>query len=113
LVFGAYSLRRTNETLIYRRNGNLRAVQLSLGGFARRAAEPASCRIPAAVRLLADAQALTDNIENPEKVRRNVIEVALDYLAVGIDPRETNLRPIRIARACRTYSALSQYRPAF
>lgn len=41
--------------------------------------------------LLADAQALTDNIENPEKVRRNVIEVALDYLAVGIDPRETTI----------------------
>lgn len=34
----------------------------------------------------ADAQALTDNIDNPEKVRQNVIEVALDYLACGIDP---------------------------
>src|ERR1700686_4910257 len=41
--------------------------------------------------LLADAQALTDNIDNPEKVRRNVMEVALDYLAVGIDPRETTI----------------------
>jgi len=39
--------------------------------------------------LLADAQALTDNIHDPEKVRRNVVEVALDYLAVGIDPDET------------------------
>ncbi|MGO4570412.1 tryptophan--tRNA ligase [Microvirga sp. 2TAF3] len=36
--------------------------------------------------LLADTQALTDNAHDPEKVRRNVIEVALDYLAVGIDP---------------------------
>lgn len=36
--------------------------------------------------LLADAQALTDNAHNPEKVRRNVMEVTLDYLAVGIDP---------------------------
>ena len=36
--------------------------------------------------LLADAQALTDNADDPEKVRRNVLEVALDYLAVGIDP---------------------------
>lgn len=36
--------------------------------------------------LIADAQALTDNAENPEKVRRNVLEVALDYLAVGLDP---------------------------
>ena len=35
--------------------------------------------------LLADAQALTDNIDDPEKVRRNVMEVALDYLAVGIE----------------------------
>jgi tryptophanyl-tRNA synthetase len=42
--------------------------------------------------LLADAQALTDNIDNPEKVRRNVMEVALDYLAVGIDPRETTFK---------------------
>jgi tryptophanyl-tRNA synthetase len=39
--------------------------------------------------LLADAQALTDNIDSPEKVRSNVMEVALDYLAVGIDPAET------------------------
>ena len=41
--------------------------------------------------LLADAQALTDNIDNPEKVSRNVMEVALDYLAVGIDPTETTI----------------------
>jgi tryptophanyl-tRNA synthetase len=41
--------------------------------------------------LLADAQALTDNIADPEKVRRNVLEVALDYLAVGIDPDETTI----------------------
>ena len=34
----------------------------------------------------ADAQALTDNIDNPEKVRQNVIEVALDYLSAGLDP---------------------------
>ena len=39
----------------------------------------------------ADAQALTDNIENPEKVRQNVIEVALDYLAAGLDPSKTTL----------------------
>lgn len=41
--------------------------------------------------LLADAQALTDNIHDPEKVRRNIVEVALDYLAVGIDPDETTI----------------------
>ena len=39
----------------------------------------------------ADAQALTDNIENPEKVRQNVIEVALDYLAAGLDPERSTL----------------------
>jgi tryptophanyl-tRNA synthetase len=41
--------------------------------------------------LLADAQALTDNASDPEKVRRNVLEVACDYLAVGIDPAETTI----------------------
>ncbi len=39
----------------------------------------------------ADAQALTDNIDNPEKVRQNVIEVALDYLAAGLDPKRSTL----------------------
>ena len=41
--------------------------------------------------LLADAQALTDNADNPDKVRRNILEVALDYLAVGIDPAKTTI----------------------
>jgi tRNA synthetases class I (W and Y) len=41
--------------------------------------------------LLADAQALTDNAHEPDKVRRNVPEVALDYLAVGIDPTKTTI----------------------
>ncbi len=40
---------------------------------------------------IADAQALTDNMENPEKVRQNVIEVALDYLACGLDPEKVTL----------------------
>ena len=39
----------------------------------------------------ADAQALTDNVDNPEKVRQNVIEVALDYLAAGLDPNRSTL----------------------
>lgn len=39
--------------------------------------------------MIADAQALTDNMENPEKVRQNIIEVALDYLACGLDPEKT------------------------
>lgn len=41
--------------------------------------------------MIADAQALTDNADNPEKVRQNVIEVALDYLAAGIDPKKTTI----------------------
>ena len=40
---------------------------------------------------IADAQALTDNMENPEKVRQNVIEVALDYLACGLDPMKSTI----------------------
>ena len=41
--------------------------------------------------MIADLQALTDNAENPDKVKNNVIEVALDYLAVGIDPKLTTI----------------------
>ncbi len=41
--------------------------------------------------MIADAQALTDNADNPEKVRQNIIEVALDYLSVGIDPEKTTI----------------------
>ena len=41
--------------------------------------------------LIADVQALTDNFNNPEKVRKNVREVAIDYLSVGIDPKKTTI----------------------
>lgn len=41
--------------------------------------------------MIADAQALTDNAENPEKVRQNIIEVALDYLSCGLDPEKSTL----------------------
>ena len=41
--------------------------------------------------MIADAQALTDNADNPEKVRQNVIEVALDYLSAGLDPAKSTL----------------------
>ena len=41
--------------------------------------------------MIADAQALTDNFENPEKVRQNIIEVALDYMSCGLDPAKSNL----------------------
>ena len=41
--------------------------------------------------MIADAQALTDNFDNPEKVRQNIIEVALDYLSAGLDPSKVNI----------------------
>jgi hypothetical protein len=41
--------------------------------------------------MIADAQALTDNAEHPEKVRQNIIQVALDYLACGIDPAKSTI----------------------
>ena len=41
--------------------------------------------------MIADAQALTDNAEHPEKVRQNIIEVALDYLACGLDPQKSTM----------------------
>lgn len=41
--------------------------------------------------MIADAQALTDNFDNPDKIRKNIVEVALDYLSVGIDPTVSTL----------------------
>ncbi len=41
--------------------------------------------------MIADAQALTDNADNPEKIRQNIIEVALDYLSAGLDPAKSTL----------------------
>ena len=41
--------------------------------------------------MIADAQALTDNFEHPEKVRDNILEVAMDYLSVGLDPSKTTI----------------------
>lgn len=41
--------------------------------------------------MIADAQALTDNADNPDKVRENIIEVALDYLSCGLDPEKSTL----------------------
>ena len=41
--------------------------------------------------MIADAQALTDNADNPEKVRQNIIQVALDYLSAGLDPSKVNI----------------------
>ncbi len=41
--------------------------------------------------MIADAQALTDNADNPDKIRENIIEVALDYLSVGLDPKKVTI----------------------
>ena len=64
--------------------------------------------------MIADAQALTDNAEHPEKVRQNVLEVALDYLACGIDPEKSttgkihHLHPVRRAAADPTDQLLHE-----
>ena len=51
--------------------------------------------------MIADVQALTDNYEHPEKVRENVMQVAYDYLAVGIDPDEMyHIRAIIYSTNC-------------
>lgn len=51
--------------------------------------------------MIADAQALTDNADNPEKVRQNIIEVALDYLSVGLDPiKSTIFIQSQVAELC-------------
>lgn len=55
---------------------------------------------------IADVQALTDNFDNPEKVRQNVVEVALDYLSVGLDPSKTT---IFIQSRIGELSELTQY----
>ena len=41
--------------------------------------------------MIADSQALTDNADNPEKVRKNILEVALDYLSAGLDPEKSTI----------------------
>ena len=41
--------------------------------------------------MIADAQALTDNFDNPEKIRQNILQVTLDYLSIGIDPAKSNI----------------------
>ena len=49
--------------------------------------------------MIADAQALTDNAEHPEKVRQNIIQVALDYLACGIDPHFISWPPMSMMKS--------------
>jgi tryptophanyl-tRNA synthetase len=56
--------------------------------------------------MIADTQALTDNANNPEKIRNSLMEVALDYLAVGIDPKKTT---ILVQSAIPALSELTMY----
>ena len=62
-----------------------------IGSLKRRVALQNSGEFDAVNIMIADAQALTDNFDNPEKVRQNIIEVALDYLSAGIDPSKSTI----------------------
>ena len=50
-----------------------------------------TCKFDEIYIMIADAQALTDNADNPEKVRQNILQVALDYLACGLDPNKVHI----------------------
>ncbi len=62
-----------------------------VGSLKRRVALQNSGEYEKILIMIADAQALTDNFDNPEKIRQNIIEVALDYLSVGLDPSVSTL----------------------
>lgn len=62
-----------------------------VGSLKRRVALQDSGEYDKVYIMIADAQALTDNADNPEKIRQNVVEVALDYLACGIDPAKSTV----------------------
>lgn len=62
-----------------------------VGSLRRRVELQNSGRYDKIFIMIADAQALTDNADNPEKVRQNIIEVALDYLSCGISPEKSNI----------------------
>ena len=61
------------------------------GSLKRRVALQNSGEYEKILIMIADAQALTDNFDNPEKIRQNIMEVALDYLSVGLDPNISTL----------------------
>lgn len=62
-----------------------------VGSLKRRVELQNSGRFDKIFIMIADAQALTDNAEQPEKVRQNIVEVALDYLSCGLDPEQSTL----------------------
>ena len=61
------------------------------GSLKRRVELQESGEYDAIYIMIADAQALTDNADNPEKVRSNISEVALDYMSCGLDPQKSTL----------------------
>ena len=73
-----------------RPTGNLH-VGHYVGSLAERVKLQNSGKYDEIYLMIADAQALTDNAEHPERVRQNIMKVALDYLAVGIDPEKANI----------------------
>ena len=73
-----------------RPTGNLH-VDHYVGSLAERVKLQNSGKYDEIYIMIADAQALTDNAEHPERVRQNIMKVALDYLAVGIDPEKANI----------------------
>lgn len=73
-----------------RPTGNLH-VGHYVGSLAERVKMQNSGKYDEIYIMIADAQALTDNAEHPERVRQNIMKVALDYLAVGIDPEKANI----------------------
>ena len=73
-----------------RPTGNLH-VGHYVGSLAERVKLQNSGRYDEIYIMIADAQALTDNAEHPERVHQNIMKVALDYLAVGIDPEKANI----------------------
>ena len=64
-------------------------VGLYVGSLRRSVELPNSGDYDKVYIMIADAQALTDNADNPEKVRQNIVEVALDYMACGLDPAKS------------------------
>ncbi len=62
-----------------------------VGSLRRRVELQNYCKYDSKYIMMADSQALTDNAENPEKVRQNIIEVALDYFSCGLDPEKSTL----------------------
>ena len=62
-----------------------------VGSLKRRVELQNSGKVDEIYVMVADAQALTDNFDNPDKVRANITEVALDYLACGLDPQKSTI----------------------